>query len=85
MSFRVLLSLKADAFLKKMDKSNKERIEAKLKDLSNNPELGKPLVGRLSGIWGLRIGDYRALYEIRHNELIILVLKLGHRKNVYDY
>jgi len=41
-------------------------------------------VGKLAGLWSLRIGDYRALYQIRHNELIILVLKIGHRKNIYD-
>jgi mRNA interferase RelE/StbE len=52
--------------------------------LSNNPELGKPLVGRLSGLWSLRVGNYRAIYSIKNNELLVLVLRLGHRKNVYD-
>lgn len=84
MGYRILLSPKSSLFLKKLNKEDRERIERKLADLSNNPELGKPLVGRLSGLWSLRIGDYRAVYEIKHNELLILVLKLGHRKNVYD-
>jgi mRNA interferase RelE/StbE len=84
MSYRLLLSIKAGVFLKKLNKSDKKRIESRLKDLACNPELGKPLVGKLAGLWSLRMGDYRAIYEIKYNELLILVLKLGHRKNVYD-
>ncbi len=83
MRFKVLLSPKSQDFLKKLDKSNKKRIENKLKELSDNQELGKPLVGKLAGLWSLRIGDYRAIYQIRNLELLVLVLKLGHRKNVY--
>ncbi len=84
MIYKILLSTKASDFLKKLDKSTRDRVENKLKDLSNNPELGKPLVGRLSGLWSLRVGDYRAIYQIKNEELLILVLKIGHRKNVYE-
>lgn len=84
MSYRVLLSKKANNFLNKLDKKDNERIKNKLKELKNNPEIGKPLVGRLSGLWSLRVGDYRAIYQIRRAELLILVLKLGHRKSIYD-
>jgi mRNA interferase RelE/StbE len=83
MNYRIFLSPKANDFLKKMDKKDKERIEKKLKNLSDNPELGKPLTANLSGLWSLRIGDYRALYQIKNNELLILVLKVGHRRDVY--
>jgi len=84
MSYKILLSPKARNFLEKLDKQDKERIKNKLKDLANNPELGKPLTGRLAGLWSLRAGDYRALYQIRHNELLVLILKIGHRKDIYD-
>lgn len=84
MSYKIFLSPNANNFLKRLDKANEGKIKNKLKDLANNPELGKPLTGRLSGLWSLRIGNYRALYQIKHNELLILVLKLGHRKNIYD-
>lgn len=74
---------KAADFLRKLDKNIKQRIAEKIDLLKENPELGKPLTANLAGLWSLRIGDYRAIYQIRHNELIILVLKLEHRKNVY--
>ena len=84
MSYKILLSPKANDFLEKLDKKDKERIRNKLEDLKENPELGKPLTGKLSGMWSLRTGDYRTLYQIRYNEILILVLKIGHRKNAYD-
>jgi len=83
MIYRILLSSKANDFLKKLDKPNKERIEKKLRDLKNNPELGKPLTFNLAGLWSLRVGDYRVLYRVDNNQLLILVIKIGHRKNVY--
>ncbi|MCX6748371.1 MAG: type II toxin-antitoxin system RelE/ParE family toxin [Candidatus Pacearchaeota archaeon] len=78
------LDKNAKIFLKKLDKPEQERILDKLEDLKKNPELGKPLTGNLAGLWSLRIGDYRAIYQIRNLELLILVLKLGHRKNIYS-
>lgn len=85
MSYKILLSPKANDFLEKLDKKDKERMKNKLGGLKNNPELGKPLTGRLAGLWSLRTRDYRALYQIRHSELLILVLKIKHRKDVYDF
>ena len=83
MSYRILLSRKANSFLNKLDKQDGKRIKKKLRELSNNPELGKPLIGKLSGLWSLRIGIYRAIYQIRKSELLILVLKIGHRERIY--
>ena len=83
MSFRVLISPKANNFLKKLETSIEKRIKERLKELSTNPELGKPLIGKLAGLWSLRIGDYRAIYQIRKSELLVLILKVGHRRNIY--
>ena len=52
--------------------------------LETNPR--PPGVKKLQGeegIWRLRVGDYRVLYTIQHQELVILVLKIGHRREVY--
>ena len=81
--YAIILKSPAKRFLKKLDKASKIEIIKKLKQLKNNPELGKPLVGRLSGLWSLRIGNYRAIYQIRQSQLLILVLKISHRKKVY--
>ena len=84
MTYEVYLTAESETFLKKCEKSVRDRIVKKLTDLSNDPEAGKPLTAVLVGLWSLRIGDYRAIYEIKNSELLILVIKIGHRKNAYD-
>lgn len=80
----MILVDEAEDFLKKCDKSLANRILDKLENLKTNPKLGKPLTANLTGLWSLRIGDYRAIYQIKNNELVILVIKIGHRKNIYE-
>ena len=82
--YEVILQKPAERFLKKLDKQNQRRIINKLKELEKNPKLGAFLIGNLAGLWKLRVGDYRAIYQIRNEELIVLVLDIGHRKNIYD-
>ena len=81
--YELILQGKPERFLKKLDKLNQERIIRKLEELKNNPKLGKPLTGNLAGLWSLRIGDCRAIYQIKKSELLVLVLKIGHRKDIY--
>ena len=81
--FNIIFDKKAAIYFKKLDSENKIRIGKKLENLKTNPELGKPLTGNLSGLWSLRIGKYRLIYQIKNQELVIFILDLGHRKNVY--
>jgi mRNA interferase RelE/StbE len=45
---------------------------------------GKPLRAELAGLWRYRVGDYRLLCQIKDAVLLVLVVSVGHRKNVYD-
>lgn len=45
---------------------------------------GKGLVSNRSGQWRYRIGDYRVLCEIHDNDLVVLALEVGHRRNIYS-
>ena len=83
MPYEVILTEETERFLKKCDKSIGKRILSKLEDLKKDPRLGKPLTGNLVGLWSLRIGDHRAIYQIRDSELIVIIIRIGHRKNVY--
>lgn len=82
MSYEVVLHPKANKFLKKSDEKLRNRIKDKLKELETKPEKGKRLSG--SDFLSLRIGDYRAIYEIDQGKEKVVVLFIGHRKNVYD-
>jgi mRNA interferase RelE/StbE len=57
------------------------RVIAKIKVLADDPRLGKPLVGPLKGKWSLRVGEYRIIYELRSNAVVVLTVH--HRKDVY--
>jgi mRNA interferase RelE/StbE len=80
-------SSKAQKDFKRLDKAIKNRIDKfliELETLDNPRSRGKALVSNLSNLWRYRIGDYRLICEIQDNNLIILVLTIGHRSNVYD-
>lgn len=82
MSFTVLLHPKAARSLRKLQASLRIRILESLKELELNPEKGDQL--KPSQFWRLRVGDYRVIYEIDRKTNRIIVLHIGHRKNVYD-
>lgn len=45
---------------------------------------GKALSGNLTGLWRYRVGDYRVIAQIEDNVFTVLVIKIGHRKEIYD-
>lgn len=71
--------------LEKVDKKIKKRIlEFLQKRLTDNPRsFGEPLTGNLKGLWRYRVGDYRLICEIKDNQLVIILVKIGHRKEIY--
>jgi len=82
MNYEVLLHPKAADFLKRLEEKKREEIKKKLETLKERPEAGKHL--KYSSFWSLRIGDYRAIYEIDREGNKVIVLFIGHRKDVYD-
>lgn len=52
--------------------------------LAIDPDAGKPLKGPYKGLWKYRIGDYRIIYSIEQKRLVIFVLRIRHRKDVYQ-
>lgn len=78
-----MLTAESEEFIKKCDKPIRVRIIKSLRELESEPETGEPLTSILTGLWSLRIGDYRAIYQIKNNELMVVVIRIGHRKDVY--
>ena len=54
-----------------------------LEDIARDPLIGKPLQGALKGLRATRIGKFRVIYQQKKNELIVLIINIGHRKNIY--
>ena len=79
----MFLHPKAAKALEKINEHNKARIKKTLKELGDKPDkAGEAL--RYSDFWSLRIGDYCAIYEIDKAKNQVVMLFIGHRKNVHD-
>lgn len=83
MTYRILYTEEAARRIGKLDKVAKERVAKAIVRLSEHPELGKRLTGLLSDRWSYRVGDWRILYKVKKNQVLILILTVGHRSDVY--
>ena len=80
----VKLSRQAASFLKNVGGKHREQLEHGLDELSQVPHTGKALKGELNGYWSFRVGVYRIIYAIRNKEVVVEVLRIHHRKEVYE-
>ena len=80
--YEIIFSQKAKKQLFKLEKNTQERIIATLERIRIRPE---DFVTKLIGDPGykLRVGDYRLIMDIDNNNLLILVIKVGHRQDIY--
>ena len=87
MSFRIVFSEKALKQLKKLDRSTASLITGWLRKniegCSNPRQHGKGLTADRSGQWRYRVGSYRIIVDINDVKLLVLVLEIGHRKNIH--
>ena len=87
MAYKIEFSDEAFKEFGKLDKYTQKLIYAWIKkhlESNENPRsIGKSLIGNKSGQWRYRIGDFRLLCLIKDDRLIILVIKIGHRRDVY--
>ena len=87
MAWNLELSPRAQQQLDKLDKTAARRIAKFLYErvgrLNDPRQIGEPLQGTLSGFWRYRVGDYRIICTLEHDRLVVLVLRIGHRREVY--
>lgn len=83
MAFRVILPKKVQKDLEKIDSRFLTKIHQALQMLAETPYFGKKLMGERKGQWSYQVWPYRIIYEIYARELVILVIRIGHRQGVY--
>ncbi len=85
MSDAVTVSAAAGRQLRTFDPQTRRRLQAVIELLADEPR--PPAATRLvggTGEWRVRTGDYRVIYEIHDGELLVLVLRMAHRREIYD-
>ncbi len=84
MKYRIVLDVKAKKELSKLPKHIIRQIGNKIDSLSDNPF--PPKVESIKGqknLWRISSGYYRIIYTVKHNDLLVLVVHIGDRKEVY--
>ena len=84
MSYKVILKPSVVKELKAIPKRDHRRITIAIELLSENPfpNNARKIAGHTND-YRVRVGDWRIIYEVQNNKLIIFVLRIGHRKDVY--
>lgn len=83
--YQICIQDSAAGELAQLDKQIARRVVKRIRWLAANVEAIKPdaLSGDLAGLYKLRVGDYRVVYEVLHAEQVIVVHLIGHRREIY--
>jgi mRNA interferase RelE/StbE len=82
-TFSVRIKASAAKALQKIPRPDRLRLIETIDRLGESPMAGGALKGEFSGLRRLRVGTYRIIYEVVDDELLVLVVRIGHRKDVY--
>ena len=80
----ISISDEAAKQIRRLDKPIRERIRKRIRELAKTPRPAGAQRLRKRPDWRIRVGDYRIVYRIEDQELVVLVVKVGHRKDVYQ-
>jgi len=84
--YKIEVSHRAAKDLEKVYRSDRalyQRFLNAFDAIANDPAEGKVLHGDLRGLISYRFGSYRILYEVRHKQLLVVIIELGHRRDIY--
>jgi mRNA interferase RelE/StbE len=83
--YRIRILKAATHDLIKLDKPAGRRVAERINWLAKNLDDIKPetLAGELAGLYKFRVGNYRIIYELLHEERILIIHQIGHRREIY--
>ena len=84
MGYQIKITEFVNSIAKKLNPEIKKAARASLKDLAQNPYLGKELQAELKGFRSYRFLRYRIIYQVMAGEKVIIVWAIGHRRDIYD-
>ena len=84
MTWTLVYTTSAARAIKRLDPAIRRRLLAALGKLREDPERGKPLQLTLKGLRSWRAGDYRIVYRVAESRIEILIVAVGHRRDVYE-
>jgi len=82
--YNLLYTAEAKKQIQKFSAAIRIQLKEAIEKIALDPNIGKSLTQELSGFMSFRSGDYRILYKIRRQELLVLIITVGHRKDIYQ-
>ena len=83
MEYQLKVKPRAKKELKKLPKDIYYKVLSAFTILSRNPYAGKKMRGEYDGCYNYRVWPYRIIYKILKRELVVLVIRVGHRQGIY--
>lgn len=83
MSYSIKIKSSAAKSLRSIDSKDRARLIDAIDRLAEEPSAGAALKGEFGGLRRLRVGVYRIIYEVIHAEFTVLVVRIGHRREIY--
>ena len=83
MTYSLQIKRSAAKALAKITKTDRIRLVEAIDRLREEPNAGGVLKGEFAGLRRLRVGSYRIIYEVIDEQLVVLVIRVGHRREVY--
>ena len=81
--FKLEIATKVSKELKKLPRQHKDSIRLILRELKDDPTIGKPLGRELTGQYSIKVGVYRIVYRVNFKDKIVFISTAGHRATVY--
>ncbi|MBN2097819.1 MAG: type II toxin-antitoxin system RelE/ParE family toxin [Candidatus Omnitrophica bacterium] len=81
--YKIFYTKEAKDQIDKYDKKLKAQLKKTIEKIAGNPSAGKRLMHELTGLQSYRTGNYRIIYRTYQQQILILVLAIGHRKDIY--
>ena len=83
--YKILYAKEAKTTIDKLVPKKKRQIKDAIERIAECPEIGKRLTYELKGLLSYRSGTHRIIYRVYHKEVMVLILTIGHRKNIYKH
>ena len=83
MTYSLRIKSSAAKQIARLDVEARRLVVEQIDRLASDPHVGSVLKGELEGLRRVRVGAYRIVFEVRDRELVVLVVRVGHRSSVY--
>ena len=81
--YKIIYTREAKSAIDRLTLKKKRQIKDAIERIARKPEIGKRLTRELAGLLSYRSGVYRIIYRIYHKDILLLILTIGHRKDIY--